>query len=84
MSTLLLERSRSGARPGAGGRARPFCSTDSRGGPTLNELIVSVWEGLCADEAVRCPACGGVMAPRHAAGPRAVGGACAGCGSTLS
>jgi hypothetical protein len=36
--------------------------TDAHGGPTLDDLITGVWEGLAVRETVRCPACGGTMA----------------------
>lgn len=84
MSSLLLERS-DGARradPAAVELTRTL-PTDSSDGLTLDDLITSVWEGLLADETVCCPGCGGAMAPRYAAGPRAVGGACSSCATQL-
>jgi hypothetical protein len=53
------------------------------GGPTLNDLVVGVWEGLAAHRIVACPACGEAMAPRYSAGPAPVGGRCRGCGTTI-
>jgi hypothetical protein len=52
-------------------------------GPTLEQLISGAWEGLVARAAVACPACGGMMRPRYAAGAAPVGGRCADCGSEL-
>jgi hypothetical protein len=84
VSTELLERRGRAARPAVDAVPRNLPATDSRGGPTLDELITGVWEGLSANESVHCPACGGAMSPRYAAGPCAVGGRCSDCGSTLS
>jgi hypothetical protein len=84
VSILLLERN-DGARrfdPAAGELTRTL-PTDSSDGLTLDDLITGVWEGLLADETVCCPGCGGAMAPRYAAGPRAVGGACGTCATLL-
>jgi hypothetical protein len=84
VSILTLERS-DGARrlePAAVEFARTL-PTDSSDGLTLDDLITGVWEGLLADETVRCPGCGGAMAPRYAAGPRAVEGACSACATLL-
>ena len=47
------------------------------GGPTLDDAIVGVWEGLTAQVAVACPLCGGALAPR------AAGGKCSDCGTSL-
>jgi hypothetical protein len=53
-------------------------------GPTLDDLLVGVWEGLVAHRTVACPACGEAMAPRYSAGPAPVGGRCKGCGTTIA
>jgi hypothetical protein len=53
------------------------------GGPTLDDLVVGVWEGLSAHRAVACPACGEAMTPRYGAGPAPVGGRCRSCGTTI-
>ena len=85
MSTLLLERIEGAVgagRPEVGTPCAPV--TGPRRGPTLDELITGVWEGLIAEETVGCPACGGAMAPRYAAGASPVGGACRDCGTQLS
>lgn len=52
-----------------------------RGGLTLDDAIVGVWEGLVAQVVVACPLCHGTLRP-HAA-PDAVGGRCGDCGTTL-
>ncbi len=54
---------------------------DLSGGPTLDDAIVGVWEGLAAQVAVACLLCGGALRP-HAA-PDAVGGRCGDCGTML-
>jgi hypothetical protein len=77
MTTLALDKDSDVAadsiRPG----------DDARGGPTLDDLVVSAWEGLLAHHPATCPICGGAMTPRYGSGPRPVGGRCAACGSTL-
>ena len=85
MSTLLIERT-GGALDTGGIEAGASCApaADPWRGPTLDELITSVWEGLVAGETAGCPACGGAMAPRYAAGASAVGGGCRDCGTQLS
>jgi hypothetical protein len=54
------------------------------GGPTLDDLIVGVWEGLAAHATVACPACNAAMTPRYSAGPAPVGGRCRSCGTTIA
>ena len=85
MTTLLLEPTEGavGAGPIEAGSTLASAAGPGRG-PTLDELITSVWEGLLADETAGCPACGGAMVPRYAAGASAVGGACRDCGTQLS
>jgi hypothetical protein len=57
---------------------------DRTGGePTLDDLIVSAWEGLTAHRVVECPACRGEMDPAYAAHARPIGGRCTACGATL-
>jgi hypothetical protein len=53
------------------------------GGPTLDELVVGVWEGLAADRVAPCPVCGGVLEARYSAGAAPVAGRCRDCGSEL-
>ena len=53
------------------------------GEPMLDELLVSVWEGLTAHRAVECPVCGGDMRPEYGAQALPVGGRCDDCGSTV-
>lgn len=57
---------------------------DQGGGPTLDDLLVGVWEGLSAHRTVACPLCGEAMTPRYGAGPAPVGGRCRGCGTTMA
>ena len=58
---------------------------DGPGGePTLDELLVGVWEGLTAHSTVACPACGGRMEPECGAHAKPVRGRCQDCGSALS
>lgn len=54
------------------------------GGPTLDDVLVGVWEGLAAHRTVACPACGGAMTPRYSAGPAPVGGRCSSCRTTIA
>jgi hypothetical protein len=35
------------------------------GEPTLDDVLVGVWEGLAADRVVACPACQGEMEPDY-------------------
>jgi hypothetical protein len=53
------------------------------GGPTLDDLVVGVWEGLTAHRTVACLACGEAMVPRYGAGHAPVGGRCSSCGTTI-
>jgi len=53
------------------------------GGPTLDDLVVGVWEGLAAHRTVACLACGEAMKPRYGSGHAPVGGRCTGCGTTI-
>jgi hypothetical protein len=65
-----------------GGERKPI---DHVGGePTLDDLIVGVWEGLTAQVAVGCPVCGGDMHPEFGPHSRPVAGRCSSCGSVLS
>jgi hypothetical protein len=54
------------------------------GGPTLDDLLVGVWEDLAAHQTVACPACGESMSPRYSAGPVPVGGRCQSCHTTIA
>ena len=57
---------------------------DAVGGePTLDEMIVGVWEGLTAHRVVECPICQEEMAPEYGAHARPIGGRCSGCGTLL-
>ena len=53
-------------------------------GPTLDDLLVEVWEGLAADRSARCPVCNGTLEARYGAGPAPVAARCRDCGSELS
>jgi hypothetical protein len=74
-----------GERDARGGEPRRDAppAAEGRGGRTLDELIVGVWEDLTAHHAVACPVCGGTMRPRYGSGAAPVGGRCTGCGTTL-
>lgn len=52
--------------------------------PTLDELLVGVWEGLRDDDETGCPVCGGAMVAHAPAGHPPVAGGCRECGSTMS
>ncbi len=63
---------------------RPPSLFDSVGGePTLEEALAGAWEGLAAHRTVDCLVCGAEMKPEYGAHALPLGGACAGCGSTL-
>jgi len=49
--------------------------------PTLDDLLMDVWEGLSVHRAVRCPVCVGEMEPVKSAS--ALAGRCQDCGATL-
>jgi hypothetical protein len=74
-----------GERDAGGGQPRREAppAAEARGGRTLDELIVGVWEDLTAHHAAACPVCGASMRPRSGSGAAPVGGRCTGCGSTL-
>jgi hypothetical protein len=58
---------------------------DAVGGePTLDEVIVGVWEGLIAHRVVACPVCGEEMTPEYGAHARPDRGRCTECGTVLS
>jgi len=52
-------------------------------GGTLDELVVSVWEGLRANRDVACPVCAEKISPEYGVHARAIGGRCSGCGATV-
>jgi hypothetical protein len=52
-------------------------------GGTLDDLLVSLWEGLEAHHTMECPVCAGEMRPAYGAHARAIGGTCVSCGSTV-
>ena len=51
--------------------------------PTLDDMLVGVWEGLQRDRQAGCPVCGGAMRASLQAGHPPVAGRCSDCGSTL-
>jgi hypothetical protein len=58
---------------------------DSRGGgPTLDNLIVEVWDRLDTEAPARCPVCeGGTLRAVYGAHARPVMGRCNACGAEL-
>jgi hypothetical protein len=62
----------------------PSLFEDVGGEPTLDDLLVGVWEGLAAHASAQCPVCGGEMGPEYGAHARPIGGRCASCGSSVS
>lgn len=60
-----------------------FMSRDQRR-PTLDDLLVGVWEGLRTNREAGCPVCGGAMRAVRAAGRPPLAARCSDCGSTLS
>src|SRR4051794_41842272 len=59
-----------GERDAPGGEPRRDAppAAEGRGGPTLDELIVGVWEDLTAHHAAACPVCREPMRPRYGSG----------------
>jgi hypothetical protein len=80
----VVALARPGAREGEGAVSSPSLFDNLGGEPTLDELLVGVWEGLAAHRSVPCPACGGEMSPEYGAHARPIGGRCGGCGTRLS
>ncbi len=62
----------------------PTLFDDLGGEPTLDDVLVDVWEGLTAHRIVSCLVCGEEMKPVYGAHALPIGGSCAGCGSTVS
>ena len=52
--------------------------------PTLDDVLVGVWEGLRSDRRASCPVCAGVMRASVQAGRSPVAGRCRDCGSTVT
>src|SRR4051794_40200265 len=63
------ERVPAPAAPVGGDRQAQPSTVQQGGGPTLDDLIVGVWEGLTAHRTVACPACGGARGPPPPAAP---------------
>jgi len=68
---------------GRSGVARTSLMTDGWR-PTLDDVLVGVWEGLHRTHEAGCPVCGGVLVAQPQTGRRPVAGHCRDCGSTLS
>ncbi len=79
MTATLIRRSSPGAD-----RHPMSLFGDLGGEPTLDELVVGVWEGLTAQRTSACPVCRGPMEPEYGTHARLVGGRCHDCGSSLS
>ena len=61
----------------------PLCDHDLDE-PTLDEVIVRVWERVMNARDVACPWCRGTMRPRFSAGPLPAGARCQDCGASLT
>jgi hypothetical protein len=79
----MLTLPKSGASEAAIEVSAPSLFKDLGGEPTLDQLLVGVWEGLAAHRVVRCLTCGGEMTPEYGVHARPIGGRCASCGTTL-
>jgi hypothetical protein len=62
---------------------RPTGADASGPAPTLDYVILGIWDDLTAHRTVSCPVCHGHMAPRYGSGAHPVGGRCRRCGSSL-
>jgi hypothetical protein len=83
LATRRLRQLRFDTEPGrrsliesARSQRRPLC-TDG-GGPTLEDVLLSAWEGLLAVGAAECVICGSQLERSGA------GGRCGACGTTLA
>jgi hypothetical protein len=70
-------------------RAPRSTEVDVHGGPTLDDLITGVWEGLAVRGAAACPLCGGRMSAQSASPSDSphegnCEGRCEDCGTTLA
>ena len=54
------------------------------GGPSLDDVLSSAWEGLAARAVVDCPMCEGELVPEYGSQARPIGGRCRRCGTRLS
>jgi hypothetical protein len=61
----------------------PTLFDDAGGEPTLDDLLIDVWEGLALHKSVECLVCGESMTPEYGAHALPIGGRCQGCGTTL-
>lgn len=54
------------------------------GGPSLDDVLSSAWEGLAARAVVDCPMCEGELVPEYGSTARPIAGRCRRCGTRLS
>ena len=73
-----------GEKPGGLGHEPGSLFDGAGGGPTLDDVLSGVWEGLAARAVVDCPMCGGELLPEYGSGPLPIGGRCRRCGTSLS
>jgi hypothetical protein len=66
------------------GAARSTPRTRDGWRPTLDDLLVGVWEGLHRTHQAGCPVCGGVLVAQPQTGRKPAAGQCRDCGSTMS
>ncbi len=69
--------------PEPGERPEHFELTDG-GVQTVEDLILSAWEGLHDHRTATCPVCAAAMTPRYGAGPGPLAAVCRDCGTELS
>jgi hypothetical protein len=72
------------AQRGRATESSPSLFDGAGGGPTLDELLAGVWEGLTAHDIVECPVCRGDMEPEYGAHALPIGGRCRACDTTLA
>jgi hypothetical protein len=63
--------------------AAPPCLERPGAGATLDDLLVTLWQGIDAHRTMECPVCAGEMRPAYGAHARAIGAKCVDCGSTV-
>lgn len=86
---VLRDVPRPAARTGPG-EASPAASARAGGGvravgdgPTLDEVLVGVWEGLAAHRASACPVCPGTLRAARPSAGEGLLGRCERCGTEL-
>jgi hypothetical protein len=65
-------------------RELPTLFDASRREPSLDDVLVAVWERLAAHQTVNCIVCGGTMEPEYGAHALPIGGRCPACGSSVT